>query len=199
MLSAEDLQRLGKFRSVTPTSTATEFLIARCPARTIPLPRTSLAEAVTTRRPIYSERPDDYKRNMDRLNKKYERPRSTCRSRKINYANGSEDRLPRLRDDALGDHRIAGPASARNTTCPISYFRLRALPFTKHLVEFFEKHDRVYVVEQNRDGQMAMLIKLELPVNLIGKIRSIRHYSGIPIDARFVTDEVVAAEKGEKK
>ncbi len=67
------------------------------------------------------------------------------------------------------------------------------------LIEFFEKHDRVYVVEQNRDGQMAMLVKLELPAELVGKLRSIRHYSGIPIDARFVTDELVAAEKGERK
>jgi 2-oxoglutarate ferredoxin oxidoreductase subunit alpha len=65
-------------------------------------------------------------------------------------------------------------------------------------VEFFERHDRVYVVEQNRDGQMAMLIKLELPAELISKLRSIRHYSGIPIDARFVTDELIAAEEGEK-
>jgi 2-oxoglutarate ferredoxin oxidoreductase subunit alpha len=45
---------------------------------------------------------------------------------------------------------------------------------------------------------MEMLVKLELPVELAGKIRSIRHYSGIPIDARFVTDELVAAEKGER-
>ena len=45
---------------------------------------------------------------------------------------------------------------------------------------------------------MAMLVKLELPVDLIGKLRNIRHYSGIPIDARFVTDEIVAAEKGEQ-
>jgi 2-oxoglutarate/2-oxoacid ferredoxin oxidoreductase subunit alpha len=69
------------------------------------------------------------------------------------------------------------------------------VPFTKHLREFFEKHDRVYVVEQNRDAQMAMLVKLELPAELIGRLRSITHYSGIPIDARFVTDQVVAAEK----
>ncbi len=46
---------------------------------------------------------------------------------------------------------------------------------------------------------MEMLIKLELPADLVGKVRSIRHYSGIPIDARFVTDELMAAEKGEKK
>jgi 2-oxoglutarate ferredoxin oxidoreductase subunit alpha len=81
---------------------------------------------------------------------------------------------------------------------PVSYYRLRALPFTNDLIDFFEKHDRVYVVEQNRDGQMEMLVKLELPADLIGKVRSIRHYSGIPLDARFVTDELVAAEKGEK-
>ena len=43
-----------------------------------------------------------------------------------------------------------------------------------------------------------MLVKLELPTELIGKLRSIRHYSGIPLDARFVTDELVAAEKGEQ-
>ena len=73
------------------------------------------------------------------------------------------------------------------------------MPFTQDLIDFVEKHDRVYVVEQNRDGQVEMLVKLELPADLVGKIRSIRHYSGIPIDARFVTDELVAAEKGERK
>jgi 2-oxoglutarate/2-oxoacid ferredoxin oxidoreductase subunit alpha len=85
----------------------------------------------------------------------------------------------------------------REYNLPVSYYRLRAVPFTNHLVEFFERHDRVYIVEQNRDAQMAMLVKTELPAELTGKIRSILHYSGIPIDARFVTDEIVAAEKGE--
>ena len=81
---------------------------------------------------------------------------------------------------------------------PVSYYRLRAVPFAKSLIEFFEKHDRVYVVEQNRDAQMAALIKLELSPELGAKIRSILHYSGLPIDARFVTDELIAAEKGKK-
>jgi 2-oxoglutarate ferredoxin oxidoreductase subunit alpha len=53
-------------------------------------------------------------------------------------------------------------------------------------------------VEQNRDGQMAMLVKLELPPELVTKVRSIRHYNGLPIDARYVTDELAAAEKGER-
>jgi 2-oxoglutarate/2-oxoacid ferredoxin oxidoreductase subunit alpha len=87
----------------------------------------------------------------------------------------------------------------REYNLPVSYYRMRAIPFAHDLVEFVEKHDRVYVIEQNRDGQMEMLVKLEMPAELVGKIRSIRHYSGIPIDARFVTDELVAAEKGEGK
>jgi 2-oxoglutarate ferredoxin oxidoreductase subunit alpha len=57
----------------------------------------------------------------------------------------------------------------------------------------------VYVVEQNRDAQVASLIKLELSPELGAKIRSVLHYSGLPIDARFVTDAVIAAEKGEQK
>jgi len=46
---------------------------------------------------------------------------------------------------------------------------------------------------------MASLIQLELPIELGAKIRRIRHYSGLPIDARFVTDAVIEAEKGEKQ
>jgi len=87
----------------------------------------------------------------------------------------------------------------REYKMPVSYYRLRAVPFTQDLIDYVEKHDRVYVVEQNRDGQVEMLVKLELPADLVGKIRSIRHYSGIPIDARFVTDELVTAEKGVRK
>jgi 2-oxoglutarate ferredoxin oxidoreductase subunit alpha len=72
--------------------------------------------------------------------------------------------------------------------------RLRAFPFTAELEEFFDRCDRVYVIEQNRDAQMASLIRMELPPARIAKLRSILHYTGIPIDARFVTDALVAAE-----
>ena len=74
---------------------------------------------------------------------------------------------------------------------------MRAVPFTEHLAEYFQKHDRVYVVEQNRDAQMATLIKTELPPELGAKMRSILHYSGLPIDARFVSDAIISAEAAE--
>src|SRR4029077_15717442 len=135
---------------------------------------------------------------MDRLIKKYDTARKHVPQPEIQYI--KETNIGFL---AFGTTHWAIIESLdqlkRESHMQVSYYRLRAVPFSDHLVEFFERHDRVYVVEQNRDGQMAMLVKLELPTHLIGKLRSIRHYSGIPIDARFVTDATVAAEKGEQQ
>ena len=135
---------------------------------------------------------------MDRLAKKYETARGAVPQPEIEYKDGAK-----IGFLAFGTSHWAIIESQdqlrKEHGTTISYYRLRAVPFTSHLVEFFEKHDRVYVVEQNRDAQMAALIKLELSPELGAKIRSVLHYSGLPIDARFVTDAVVAAEKGEKK
>ena len=75
-----------------------------------------------------------------------------------------------------------------------SYFRLRAYPFNDELAAFVDAHERVYVIEQNRDGQMRQLMKLELTPERQTKLRSVLHYSGLPIDARSITDDVLAQE-----
>jgi 2-oxoglutarate ferredoxin oxidoreductase subunit alpha len=77
---------------------------------------------------------------------------------------------------------------------PTSYLRLRAYPFTADLEAFIARHDRVYVVEQNRDGQLLALMRQELDAALLSRLRSVRHYNGLPIDARSITDEIVAHE-----
>ncbi len=74
-----------------------------------------------------------------------------------------------------------------------SYFRLRALPFTEELKQFVATHDRVYIVEQNRDGQMADMIRLEVGEDQ-RKLRKILHYTGLPCDARTITDAVLKME-----
>jgi 2-oxoglutarate/2-oxoacid ferredoxin oxidoreductase subunit alpha len=197
VLSVEDLQRLGSFGRYADVDGD------GIPYRTLPGTNHPAASYFTrgsghNEKAAYSERPDDYKNNMDRLNRKYDTARQHVPQPEVIYADGAKIgylafgtthwSIIESRDQLKREYKL-----------PISYYRLRAVPFTKHLVEFFEKHDRVYVVEQNRDGQMAALIKLELPAHLVGKIRSIKHYNGLPVDARFVTDEVVAAEKGERK
>ncbi len=56
-------------------------------------------------------------------------------------------------------------------------------------------HERVYVVEQNRDSQMLSLLKLDLPAEDAVKLRSVRHFNGLPVDARSLTDELVLQER----
>jgi 2-oxoglutarate ferredoxin oxidoreductase subunit alpha len=75
------------------------------------------------------------------------------------------------------------------------YLRIRAYPFTREIHDFVATHERVYVIEQNRDAQMLSLLKLDLPAEDATKLRSVRHYNGLPIDARSVTDELVMQER----
>jgi 2-oxoglutarate ferredoxin oxidoreductase subunit alpha len=62
------------------------------------------------------------------------------------------------------------------------------------MVDFIKRHERVYVVDQNRDAQLLGLMRLELDPALIAKLRSVRYYGGLPLDARTVTDDVVKQE-----
>ena len=74
------------------------------------------------------------------------------------------------------------------------YLRIRAFPFTREVHEFVASHERVYIIEQNRDAQLQSLLKLDLPAEDAVKLRSIRHFNGLPMDARSVTDELVLQE-----
>jgi 2-oxoglutarate ferredoxin oxidoreductase subunit alpha len=76
----------------------------------------------------------------------------------------------------------------------VSYLRLRAYPFTAHLQDFIRSHDRVYVIDQNRDAQLLLMMRMELEPDLIARLRSVRYYGGLPIDARTITDDVIKQE-----
>jgi len=141
----------------------------------------------------YSERPDDYVENMDRLNRKFETarafmPRPAVQSNpkaKIGLiAFGTSDYATEESRDQLRDE----------TKVETSYFRVRGYPFNDELAAFVDAHERVYVIEQNRDAQMLQLMKLELTPEQQGRLRSVLHYNGLPIDARSITDDVLAQE-----
>jgi 2-oxoglutarate ferredoxin oxidoreductase subunit alpha len=74
-----------------------------------------------------------------------------------------------------------------------SYLLLKALPFTAEVRRFLGRHSRIYVVEQNRDGQMAGLLKAEYP-EYASRLRSVRYYSGLPITAGFVAGQILEQE-----
>jgi 2-oxoglutarate ferredoxin oxidoreductase subunit alpha len=141
----------------------------------------------------YSERPDDYVENMDRLNRKFETARKYVPKPVI-------DSNPKAKIGfiAYGTSEYATQESRdqlrEETSVETSYFRLRAYPFNEELAAFVDAHQRVYVIEQNRDAQLLQLMKLELLPDRQKKLRSVLHYNGLPIDARSITDDVLAQE-----
>ncbi|MCF6227918.1 MAG: 2-oxoacid:acceptor oxidoreductase subunit alpha, partial [Planctomycetes bacterium] len=71
--------------------------------------------------------------------------------------------------------------------------RIRAFPFTQEIEDFIDSHERVYVIEMNRDGQMRGVLSMELP-KFAGKLDSILHYSGMPLNADIVCKKFLALE-----
>jgi len=84
----------------------------------------------------------------------------------------------------------------REQNIDAGYCRVRGYPFNQEVVDFIRRHQRVYVVEQNRDAQLLGLLRLDLEAELIGKLRSVLHYDGLPIDARSTTDSILTQEIG---
>ncbi len=145
-----------------------------------------------TERATYSERPDDYKNNMDRLTRKFETAKTRVPAPAVSNGSGSPVGLIAYgsSDFAVEEARVLLAKRGIET----DYLRLRALPFTPAAAAFVAAHDRVYVVDQNRDGQMYELLCVEVLGNS-PKLRSIRHYDGFPLDAESVVDGVEAGEK----
>jgi 2-oxoglutarate ferredoxin oxidoreductase subunit alpha len=194
ILVASDLERLGSFgryRDVDGDG---------IPYRTLPGTNHRLAAYFTrgsghTPDAEYSERPDDYGSNLDRLARKFDTARAQVPAPVIE-GDGAEVGIIaygtthwaviEARDQLRDENGIEA-----------DYFRIRALPFNEELSAFVGRHRRVYVVEQNRDAQMLQLVRLELAPRpeLLAKLRSVLHYNGLPIDARFVTDRILEKER----
>lgn len=191
VLSKEDLQRLGGFARYKDVDGD------GIPYRTLPGTDYPGAAYFTrgsghNEKSQYSERPDDYENNMERLNRKFETARSfvprpvvdTGKS-KIGFIGfgTSHWALIEARDQLRQEYGVE-----------TDYLRLRAYPFTREVHEFVQQHERVYMVEQNRDAQMLSLLKLDVEPALVSRLRSIAHIHGLPLDARSITDELMTME-----
>ena len=76
-----------------------------------------------------------------------------------------------------------------------SYMRLKALPINDDVKAFVARHDRVYVIELNRDGQMHNILQSEMP-EMATKLISLAYLDGMPLTARWVVDAIGASEAG---
>ncbi len=192
VLSKEDLERLGGFERYKDVDGDA------IPYRTLPGTDHPKAAYFTrgsghNEKALYTERPDDYQNLMERLARKFETARTMVpapelvqngKSKIGLIAFGSSDFAVRESRDQL----------KKEYGLETDYMRLRAFPFSPEVHAFVAAHQRVYVIEQNRDGQMLSLLKLDLPAEHVIRLRSVRYFDGLPLDARTVTDKLVLQE-----
>lgn len=190
VLSAEDLERVGKFERYRDVDGDA------IPYRTLPGTPHPLAAYFTRgsghdEQARYTESSETYPRVMDRLARKFETARGIVPPPLVDRVAGSDVGVV-----AFGSthHAIAeARALLREDGVTSSYLLIKAYPFSDEVRRFLESQDRIYVVEQNRDAQMAALLRMEYP-DLAPRIRSVLHYDGLSIDARSIADGVRARE-----
>jgi 2-oxoglutarate ferredoxin oxidoreductase subunit alpha len=142
---------------------------------------------------VYSESPVVFERNMERLARKLETARSLAPAPE---RHGSGKAKVGILAYGSSHHAIVESRVQlqRERGIETDYLRVRGYPFAREVHEFVERHDRVYVVEQNRDAQLAALLQLDLAPELAPRLRRVAHIHGLPLDARSVTDEILTLE-----
>jgi len=143
----------------------------------------------------YTEDAEAYQEVIDRLLVKWETARTLVPEAEIQYSKfnkagiltiGSCDGAVKEAMSKLADQNIN-----------LNYCRARAFPFTDAIRDFIDKHERIYVVEQNRDAQLRTLLMLDIDADP-DKLVSMLHYNGLPISADFVIERVLEeAAKGQ--
>ena len=140
----------------------------------------------------YTESAEAYARNMDRLTHKLETARGELPAPVLDESSNSAVGLIAFGSTHAAVVEAREALAAAGT--PVDYLRLRALPLSDEVAAFVSRHERVYVVEQNRDGQVYDIVRLALPPELVGRVHSIRHYNGQPIPAAAITEPLQQAE-----
>ncbi|MFZ0216298.1 MAG: 2-oxoacid:acceptor oxidoreductase subunit alpha, partial [Candidatus Dormiibacterota bacterium] len=191
VLAAEDLERLdgdwGRYRDVDGDGIG---------YRTLPGTEHTAAGYFTRgsghdEEARYTERADDYAGNMDRLAKKLRLAQPLLPAPEVDVvgsrvgliAFGTTHHAMREARDGLAERGLA-----------VDYLRVRSLPLHDEVARFVAEHERVYVVEQNRDGQLYDLVRLATPGADVERLRSIRHYDGRPIPAEAITRPLLELE-----
>ncbi len=140
----------------------------------------------------YSEREDDWIRNMARIKQKMAGARKWLPEPVIDEnpkasvafvaAGTSHEAVRESRSQLRNEYGLE-----------TAYCRVRGWPFSHATETFIAQHDRVYVVEQNRDGQLRVLLRRQFP-EIHDHLRSVCYFGGLPLDARTVTEAVVEEE-----
>lgn len=203
VLSAADLENITQFERYADLDGD------GIPSRTLPGTQHVKAAYFTrgsghNRRAAYTEKSDEYQYIVDRLAKKWQTAKtyvpapvfcdsknlmtqilatgvsakSVCKNKFGIIAYGSSDMSVKEAMYLLDKQKL-----------DFDYCRIRAVPFQDSVLEFIKGHERVFVVDQNRDGQMFELLKMEMPDTAL-HLHSVKHYDGTPITADTIVKKI---------
>ena len=136
----------------------------------------------------YSEAGPDYVDNMQRLLRKFETAKSII-PQPVLYTGTHASQFGVIYYGSTAPAMYEAIEALELRGLDVDALRIRAFPFPDSVNEFIAEHDQVFVVEQNRDAQLRMLLTNECGVNPT-KLMAVLHYDGTPITARFIVREI---------
>jgi len=136
----------------------------------------------------YSEKGADYRDNMERLLRKHDTARSLVPPA-IVHASETPTSLGAIYYGSTSPAMTEADLLLQGSGLHLDLMRVRGFPFGNEVISFIEAHEQVFVVEQNRDGQLRSLLINELEIDP-RKLTKILYYDGTPISARFIADEI---------
>lgn len=142
----------------------------------------------------YSESPQDWENNLIRIKKKFELAKVICPKPIV------KDENRKLAIIAYGSSEmpaIETIAKLKDRSVEVDYLRIRSLPFSTEVYKFIDKHQRIFVVENNRDGQMTQLLCVNYP-DQADKLLSVAHSDGLSLSAQWIVEKILVEAKPEK-
>ena len=139
---------------------------------------------------VYTESSDAYKRNMDRLMKKWETAKDYVNAPQLYQ----EKNISKIGLIFFGTSQFSSEEAMdilRTQNIQTDALRLKAFPFNRDVEDFINSHEQIFVIEQNRDAQMRSLIMIELGINA-DKLFSVLNYDGMPITADQITRQITS-------
>jgi 2-oxoglutarate ferredoxin oxidoreductase subunit alpha len=187
VLTAEDLEKLGgswgRYKDVDGDG---------IPYRTLPGTKHPMAAYFTrgtghNEYAFYSERPEDWEQNLARIHRKFDTARSLVPEPILRENDGATFGIISLgtNDPAV----IEAQDRLMNAGITSDYLRLRALPISDTVRDFIRKHDQVFVIENNADGQLHKILQTEEP-EYATRLISVAKCDGLPLSARWITETV---------
>ncbi len=138
---------------------------------------------------VYTEESTAYQHNMERLLRKWNTAKAEVPKAHL-YQKEIQSKIGILFFGTTTYSAMEAISKLKEDGTNLDGMRLRSFPFGEEVENFIKTHDRVFVIEQNRDAQMKTLLMIELQTDP-AKLTSILNFDGMPITAEFIQKEIL--------